>query len=94
VQVLLDAGFLIKSECNNQGNTLHESGHKFYNDKYKLHFDNVFSSVRNWFKAMRENPLNKQFGEDWARLTRDLLFDSKGSLKFKADISFQMTLVM
>ena len=27
--------------------------------------------------------LNRQFGEDWARLTRDLLFDSEGSLKFK-----------
>lgn len=30
--------------------------------------------------------LNKQFGEDWARLTRDLLFDSEGSLKFKSDL--------
>jgi hypothetical protein len=32
---------------------------------------------------MGEDPLNKRFGEDWARLTRDLLFDSEGSLKFK-----------
>jgi hypothetical protein len=68
---------------------LHESGCKFYDDKYKSHFDNVFSSVGNWFKAMGEDPLNKRFGEDWARLTRDLLFDSKGSLKFKADVSFR-----
>jgi hypothetical protein len=30
--------------------------------------------------------LNKQFGEDWARLTKDLLFDSEGSLKFKSDL--------
>jgi hypothetical protein len=65
---------------------LRESGRKFYDDKYKSHFDNVFSSVGNWFKAMGEDPLNKRFGEDWARLTRDLLFDSEGSLKFKADV--------
>ena len=30
--------------------------------------------------------LNHQFGEDWARLTRDLLFDSEGSLKFKPNL--------
>jgi hypothetical protein len=35
---------------------------------------------------MGEDPLNKRFGEDWARLTRDLLFDSEGSLKFKTDL--------
>lgn len=35
--------------------------------------------------AMGEDPLNKRFGEDWARLTKDLLFDSKGSLKFKPE---------
>jgi hypothetical protein len=32
---------------------------------------------------MGDDPLNKRFGEDWARLTKDLLFDSEGSLKFK-----------
>ena len=32
---------------------------------------------------MGEDPLNKRFGEDWARLTKDLLFDVEGSLKFK-----------
>jgi hypothetical protein len=30
--------------------------------------------------------LNKRFGEDWARLTKDLLFDSEGSLKFKPEL--------
>jgi hypothetical protein len=30
--------------------------------------------------------MNKQFGEDWARLTKDLLFDSEGSLKFKPEL--------
>jgi len=35
---------------------------------------------------MGEDPTNKRFGEDWARLTKDLLFDSEGSLKFKPDL--------
>jgi len=35
---------------------------------------------------MGEDPLNVRFGEDWARLTRDLLFDSEGSLRFKGDL--------
>jgi hypothetical protein len=30
--------------------------------------------------------INKQFGEDWACLTKDLLFDSEGSLKFKSHL--------
>ncbi|KIK23254.1 hypothetical protein PISMIDRAFT_100825 [Pisolithus microcarpus 441] len=39
-----------------------------------------------WFSAMAEDPLNKRFGEDWARLTKDLLFDSAGSLQFKPQL--------
>jgi len=35
---------------------------------------------------MGEDPLNKRFGEDWARLTKDLLFDIEGSLKFKSHL--------
>jgi hypothetical protein len=35
---------------------------------------------------MGEGPTNKRFGEDWARLMKDLLFDSKGCLKFKTDL--------
>ena len=82
----MDAGYVIEPECNNQGNRLRESGRAFYDDKYKGHFDRLFESVGEWFKAMGEDPLNVRFGEDWARLTRDLLFDSEGSLKFKGDL--------
>ena len=49
----------------------------------------MFSSVRDWFKAFGKDGKDltkKYFGEDWARLTKDLLFDSKGSLKFKSDL--------
>ena len=45
--------------------------------------DRFFQTVGDWFHQWSEDPLNKRFGEDWARLTKDLLFDSEGSLKFK-----------
>jgi hypothetical protein len=43
---------------------------------------------------MGEDPLNTRFGEDWARLTKDLLFDSEGSLKFKPDLSMDVRNVL
>jgi hypothetical protein len=85
-QILLEPGYVLEPACNNRGNELRESGHRFFDDKYRDHFDNIFSSIGNWFKSMGEDPLNIRFGEDWGRLTRDVLFDSEGSLKFKANL--------
>jgi hypothetical protein len=67
--------------CNTRGNQIRNSGRRFYDGKYKSHFDNLFQFV---FKAMDEDPTNKLFGEDWAQLTRKFLFDSEG--KFKLDL--------
>ena len=85
-KILLDAGYVLEPDCNSHGKQIRESGLQFYDGKYKTHFDTLFSSVGDWFKAMGDDPLNKRFGEDWARLTRDLLFDDEGSLKFKTDL--------
>jgi hypothetical protein len=82
-KILLDPGFVLEPKCDDEGNRLREKGKHFYDDKYREHFDYLFNSVGDWFKALGEDPLNRQFGADWARLTRDLLFDSEGSLKFK-----------
>jgi len=46
-------------------------------------FTRIFSHIQLLTNIFQ---LNKQFGEDWARLTRDLLFDSEGSLKFKPEL--------
>jgi len=52
--------------------------------EYQGHFDDMFSSsVGDLFKAMGEDLANKRFGEVWARLSKNLLFDSEGSLMFK-----------
>ncbi len=103
-QVLLDPGFVLEPQCNNEANELRENGRRFYDDKYRSHFDNLINSAGDWFRGLGEDPLNKRydrlrcyisssfahgcvrFGEDWARLTKDLLFDSEGSLKFKPDL--------
>ncbi|KZT25454.1 hypothetical protein NEOLEDRAFT_1133378 [Neolentinus lepideus HHB14362 ss-1] len=85
-KVLLEPGFVIEPQCNHEANELKDSGRYFYDDKYKGHFDNLFDTIGSWFRAMGDDPLNKRFGNDWARLTRDLLFDSEGSLKYKPEL--------
>ncbi|TBU29364.1 hypothetical protein BD311DRAFT_269060 [Dichomitus squalens] len=85
-KVLLEPGFVLEPKCNDDANSLRESGRQFYDEKYKGHFDNLFNAAGDWFRALGEDPLNKRFGEDWARLTKDLLFDSEGSLKFKPEL--------
>jgi len=85
-KVLLQPGYVLEPICNTEGSEIRENGRSFYDDKYKDHFDNLFHTVGDWFKQMGEDPLNHRFGEDWARLTKDLLFDSEGSLKFKSQL--------
>ncbi|KAJ6451660.1 hypothetical protein C8R47DRAFT_300002 [Mycena vitilis] len=82
-KVLLQPGYVVEPACNTRAKELRESGRGFYEDKYKGHFDALGDAVGNWFRSMASDPLNKTFGEDWARLTRDLLFDSEGNLQFK-----------
>ena len=85
-KVLLEPGYVLEPKCNSEGREVRESGRRFYDEKYKAHFDRLFDSIGTWFSAMGEDPLNRRFGDDWARLTRDLLFDSEGSLKFKPEL--------
>ncbi|SRR6266436_4032434 len=85
-KLLLEPGYVLESACNSEGHQVRESGRRFYEEKYKAQFDCLFDSIGTWFSAMGEDPLNKRFGDDWARLTHDLLFDSEGSLKFKPEL--------
>ncbi|KAI5895822.1 uncharacterized protein SCHCODRAFT_0234537 [Schizophyllum commune H4-8] len=62
------------------------AGQVFFEDKYKGHFDNVFQSIATFRRVMGENTLNVRFGQDLARLTKDLLFDSEGRLAFKSEL--------
>ncbi|CAE6470084.1 unnamed protein product [Rhizoctonia solani] len=82
-KVLLEPGYVLQPQCNDRGREIREEGRQFFDHKYKGHKDNLFDSIQRWFNAMGDDPLNKRFGEDWKRLTRDLLFDSTGKLTFK-----------
>ena len=64
--------------------------------------DNVFDQVGKFFTAMGDvsrisnlegsvslffqDPLNTRFGQDLARFSRDLLFDSEGKLSYKPEL--------
>ncbi|KAJ3562734.1 hypothetical protein NP233_g9389 [Leucocoprinus birnbaumii] len=85
-RVLVEPGYILDKTCNEDGRRLREDGRYFYDEKYRTEFDDLFNNVSSWFKAMGDDPLNKQFGEDWARLTKDLLFDNEGTLKFKPEL--------
>lgn len=57
IQVLLEVGYVLQPECNTQASNLRDSGRKFYDEKYKEHFDNLFKNVGDWFKAMGDDPV-------------------------------------
>ncbi|KAG9010125.1 hypothetical protein FRB94_004366 [Tulasnella sp. JGI-2019a] len=82
-KTLLEPGYVLSPQCNTRGNELIDSGHAYFDEKYRGHLDNVFDSVSAWFGAWAEDPLNSRFSSDWKRLTKDLLFDSDGNLSFK-----------
>lgn len=84
--VLLKPGYMLDDECNRRGNELREYGRRFYDEKYKNHFDNLFASIRDWFGAIAQDPVNKKFGSSCAQLVRDLLMDSEGDIKYKPDL--------
>lgn len=83
---LMQPGYVLEDACNDRANQLRDTGRQYYDDKYKNHFNNLFNSAGDWFTAWGNDPLNRRFGQDWARLTKDLLFDSEGSLKFKPEL--------
>jgi len=79
VKLLVDQGTDVDADrlprCysdHTRGNRIRDSVRQFSDRKYKSHWDNLFLSVGNWFRAMGEDLATKRFEEDWARLTRDL----------------------
>jgi len=83
---LMEPGYVLDDGCNERANKLRESGRQYYDDKYRSHFDRLWSSFGDWLGGWSDDALNRRFGNDCARLTQDLLFDSEGSLKFKPEL--------
>ncbi|PWN89674.1 hypothetical protein FA10DRAFT_150919 [Acaromyces ingoldii] len=84
-----EPGFVMKEEANTQGRLLRDQGKRFFTGegeqkgKYQPHFENFFQQVADFFKAMGDDPLNKEFGSKWDKLGKDLFFDSEGKATFK-----------
>ncbi|KAJ6567019.1 hypothetical protein B0H19DRAFT_716873 [Mycena capillaripes] len=85
-KVLLQVGYVTEPACSTRARELRDMGRAFYDEKYKGHFDAVLDAASGWFKSIAEDPLNKALAQDFARFTRDLLFDGDGNLQFKKQL--------
>lgn len=82
-KVLLEPGYILDDESTREGEKIRDDGRQYFEHKYKGHFENLGNQTQTFFTAMGDDPLNQRFGEDWKRLTKDLLFDSEGNLSYK-----------
>lgn len=82
-RVLLEPGYVMEDDSTEEGKNLYNHGKAFFTQKYKNHWDHLWNELSAWIKAFNQDPLNHRFGEDWKRLTKDLLFDGDGNLTFK-----------
>ncbi|EJT98618.1 hypothetical protein DACRYDRAFT_96400 [Dacryopinax primogenitus] len=82
-RTLLQPAYVLQPQYNEEGRALLDEGKGFFDVKYRAHKDNLFDQIEAWFVAFGEDRLNKRFGEDWSRLTKDILFDDEGNLAFK-----------
>ncbi|KAH8916527.1 hypothetical protein BT69DRAFT_767547 [Atractiella rhizophila] len=82
-KVLQEPGYVLRDDCDRDGRRIWDEGRQFWDGKYKGHRENLFDELGKFFTAYADDPLNVQLGNDWKKLTKDLLFDSEGSLKYK-----------
>ncbi|KAJ7334937.1 hypothetical protein DFH08DRAFT_1083444 [Mycena albidolilacea] len=85
-KVLLQVGYVTEPACSTRARELRDTGRAYYREKYKGHFDAVLDAASAWFKSLAEDPLNKALAQDFARFTRDFLFDAEGNLQFKKNL--------
>lgn len=82
-KVLLEPGYILDDDSTKEGERLRDDGRQYFDHKYKPHFKTLGNEISHFFTAMGDDPLNQRFGEDWKRLTKDLLFDAEGNLSYK-----------
>lgn len=82
--VLLEPGYVMEDEATQEGRQLEKRARAFFETgKYKDNWDTLWNSIVTFTKGFHEDPLNRQFAEDWKRLTKDLAYDSQGKLALK-----------
>ena len=60
-EVLLQPGYVLDEQSSERARELRENGRQFYDGKYKPHFDNLFNTVQDWFKAWADDSLNQRY---------------------------------
>lgn len=56
--------------------------------KYAAHKDALFDTTAQFFQSYADDELNVQLGEDVKKLTKDLLMDGDGNLKYKVRLIY------
>jgi len=67
-KVLLEPGYVLEPDCNNHANRLRETGRQFYDEKYRIQFDNLFNSIATWFKAFGDDPVRFFLSVTWSKV--------------------------
>ncbi|KAL7411789.1 hypothetical protein BDY24DRAFT_121689 [Mrakia frigida] len=83
---LLEPGYILDDDCTDEGRVLREQGHDFFDQKYRSQKDALFDEISAYFKDVANDPLNQTLSNDFQRLTKDLLFNDKGTLEFKPQL--------
>ncbi|KAK4699364.1 hypothetical protein P7C70_g6896, partial [Phenoliferia sp. Uapishka_3] len=88
-RVLQEPGYIMKDSADHDGRRLMDQGKRFWDPetgKYAGHKDALFDTTGAFFKAYADDDLNVQLGEDVKKLTKDLLMDGDGNLKYKSHL--------
>lgn len=84
-KVLLEPGYILDDDSTREGEKLRDDGRRFFEDKYKDHFNTLGDEIQRFFLAMGDDPLNQRFGEDWKRLTKVSECDSQMMKRVETD---------
>ncbi|KAL8287370.1 hypothetical protein RQP46_003822 [Phenoliferia psychrophenolica] len=88
-KVLQEPGYIMKDASDQEGRRLMDLGKRFWDPetgKYAAHKDALFDTTAAFFKSYADDELNVQLGEDVKKLTKDLLMDGDGNLKYKSHL--------
>ncbi|TXT08906.1 hypothetical protein VHUM_03034 [Vanrija humicola] len=82
--VLLEPGYVMEDEAEQQGKQLEKRARSFFETgKYRDSWNALWNNFVDFTKGFHEDQLNRQFADDWKRLTKDLAYDTNGKLALK-----------
>ncbi|KAL1405701.1 hypothetical protein Q8F55_007369 [Vanrija albida] len=82
--VLLEPGYVLEDDAAREGKDLEKRAKSYFQTgKYKDNWDALWNNFVTFTKGFHEDPLNRQFADDWKRLTKHLAYDGQGKLAVK-----------